>query len=48
MIDNNTKGTMRLLIYPVQFEKDPKNSMFLNVEVTRNLAEIAGKLIIDF
>jgi hypothetical protein len=27
MIDENIKGTMRLLIYPVQFEKDPKNGI---------------------
>jgi hypothetical protein len=27
MIDENTKGLMRLLIYPVQFEKDPKNGI---------------------
>jgi hypothetical protein len=27
MIDENTKGTMRLLIYPVQFEKDPKDGI---------------------
>lgn len=28
---------------PDAFDKDPKNAMFLNVEVTRNLAEISGK-----
>lgn len=28
---------------PDAFEKDPKKSMFLNVETTRNLAELAGK-----
>jgi hypothetical protein len=30
---------------PDVFERDPKHSMFLNVDVTRNLAETAGKLI---
>lgn len=30
---------------PDVFEKDPAGSMFLNVEVTRNLAELAGKII---
>jgi len=33
---------------PDAFEKDPKSSMFLNVEVTRNLAEIAAKENIFF
>jgi hypothetical protein len=32
MVDDNTKGTMRLLIYPVQFEKDPKNGIERVVE----------------
>ncbi len=27
MIDNNTKGLIRYLIYPVQFEKDPNNGI---------------------
>ncbi|CAF1311664.1 unnamed protein product [Adineta ricciae] len=33
---------------PDQFEKDPKRSMFLNVEVTRNLAELSAKENIFF
>ena len=27
MIDNNTKGLIRSLIYPVRFEKDPKDGI---------------------
>ena len=27
MIDNNTKGLIRYLIYPVQFEKDPNTGV---------------------
>ncbi|UJR31620.1 hypothetical protein I4U23_019102 [Adineta vaga] len=33
---------------PDAFEKDPKNAMFLNVEVTRNLAQLAAKENIFF
>jgi len=33
---------------PDAFDKDPKNAMFLNVEVTRNLAEISAKEKIFF
>jgi hypothetical protein len=32
MIDNNTKGLIRSLIYPVQFEKDPNNGIERVVE----------------
>ncbi|CAF4575403.1 unnamed protein product, partial [Rotaria magnacalcarata] len=30
---------------PDEFEKNPEKSMFLNVDVTRHLAELAGKMI---